>query len=110
MKTLDKAQRIPNMTGNDRCRWCLDDGLVVAQTRGPYDEMGPCPFCQKGYLLEFGDGSQKKLQWPDGFWQGRPPTGIVPLDSGQPPLSREENARRMRALLQSMHGAFEEAA
>lgn len=106
MKTLGKDERTANITDRECCRYCADDGLVVVQTRGPFEEMGPCPFCQQGYLLEFGDpGQSSKREWPNGFWQGRPPTGIVPLEEeGSRPLSQEENARRMRELMARMVG------
>ena len=116
---LPREARTRNRSGAEHCRFCDDTSYVVVAVRyalkhgngeervGPFEEVGPCPFCELGFAEEFPDLSKRKEQsrpteppWGDaGFWQGRPTTEIRPLYEGPRRfLSHEENARRMRLL------------
>lgn len=79
------TERIANRSGHRHCKWCCDDGWVSARIRypvrmvdgvetraieHPIDEMGPCPACEKGFAIEFGQAGSKL--WPGGFWKGEP--------------------------------------
>lgn len=84
------------------CVFCLGDGLVVVGTHkhagAMYEEMGPCPGCEKGHRLEFGEGDARHPgRWGEaGFWQGRP-HNLVPQTKVW--LSKAENARRAKDLM-----------
>lgn len=84
------APRIANAAGGDEhCAHCGDEGVVIVGTetrRGiEYEQAGPCPFCARGFRLEFGIGAKKaadgtlvEYEKPDGgpwgragFWRGR---------------------------------------
>ncbi len=84
MKPVPKEARTQNVTVKPvkgkppLCRFCLDDGQVIAEGRtGGYDHAyGPCPMCEAGLRLEF---SSPEL-WPGGFWQGRDlPDSLEPV-------------------------------
>jgi hypothetical protein len=76
MQALSEEVRTRNITGRDHCRFCGDDAQVVVaiekrrwkDTEASYEQMGPCPHCERGYRLEYGADSPWK---PDGYWQGR---------------------------------------
>jgi hypothetical protein len=81
---------IENVSHTNHCSYCLDDGVVLAFTRPAgvpgesYDEMAPCPRCEKGRLLEFPPaGSKLRPVYRDGFWRGRPFDG-EPQGLGHP--------------------------
>lgn len=105
MKPIPFESRTKNQTERDFCRWCGNDGVVVAAVRpvtqtawaktraekktrseagatftppdgAVYEEMAPCPYCEVGYKLEF----QKDSPWfPDGYWRGRDQVDLQPL-------------------------------
>lgn len=127
MKPLPLAARTHNRTQRDFCRWCGNDGIVVAQTRNAqagawaiergihppagsvYEEMAPCPYCELGFKLEF----QEKGVWaPDGFWRGRDEVDLIPLHpTGQPqPLPLGEARTRARELARAVVGHFADPA
>lgn len=77
-------RRIANVTGEETCSRCGDEGMLVVcvETRdgAEYDQVGPCPFCERGYRAEFGigrdkDGNEIQARRPlwgaEGFWRGR---------------------------------------
>ncbi len=99
------TDRIANLTRSETCGYCSDDGTAVVSHRAPelamvmvkgkltkrepvagefYEEYGPCPWCEKGYQIEFGIGHKLDARgqrqeyrnphppWRDGFWKGRP--------------------------------------
>jgi hypothetical protein len=92
------AARTRNVSAKERCRYCLDTGYVVVQTRAErWEEMGPCPMCERGFAEEFPDYSRCTKAAPvrtpwgdDGFWKGRPPVDLQPVESADPqPVPRE---------------------
>ena len=92
------------------CRYC-DDGWVVVTRRGDADEMGPCPKCPAGKLIEFpmpDDKGRTRLgPWGiGGFWQGRTELEVQlrPVHTETKPLPFSENARRGKELLERMRG------
>lgn len=83
-------RRIANKTGSEHCPHCQDDAQLVVGTDSFYghEVNAPCPFCERGYRLEFGLGAEKvrkpdgSTEWKpytnprppwgkDGYWQGR---------------------------------------
>lgn len=69
------------------CRYCCNDGFVlVSYSKEGHEAVGPCPFCDIGLEREFGqqgrDASAARPVTPhktwlgDGFWKGRPTSGI----------------------------------
>jgi hypothetical protein len=130
VKPLPDGTRTRNVTLSktlrETCQRCDDTGYVVVQTRPAepyvlggnrvepaegacYDEMGPCPFCEKGAAEEFPDESKQNKAKPitspwdagEGFWQGRAPTDIPSRGSNEP-LPLEENKRRLAELQERM--------
>ena len=90
------------------CRYCVDGWLVVTR-RGEFEEMGPCPKCPAGKLVEFpmpdAKGGTRLGPWGiGGFWQGRESLQVQlrPIHEDTKPLPHSENARRMRELLERM--------
>jgi hypothetical protein len=88
--------RTQNVSARERCRYCLDTGYVVVQTRtavwrktsGEFEEVGPCPMCERGFGEEFPDYSRctktppVRSPWGEGgFWKGRSPVELQPLES-----------------------------
>ena len=92
MNALPLESRTQNVTGRDRCRWCADEGQVVVQIRsGGYEETGPCPYCEKGFAVEF--PTSKTGPWgAEGYWHGRVHADLEPLQPVLPifrPVSDE---------------------
>lgn len=123
MKSPTREQRTKNISRKEPCRYCDDTGYVVAQTRidtwarpvkgtkeikttsAEVEEMGPCPFCERGFFEEFGDPEHQQKAPPvkppwgeEGFWKGRDVSDLRPREVGRV-LSREENAAKARELL-----------
>lgn len=124
--------RIPPRSLREKCKWCGDTGNVTIRTRQddfarrvsakgekphyeaatsqPIEEVGPCPFCEMGYDLEFPSqddvktGKRIRPPWGmDGFWQGRETADVEPLyPTGTTPLPHEENKRHMRELMERL--------
>ena len=125
MERVPLEARIKNRTGKERCRWCAGNGYVVVQTRKPdrvrvagtriqgeastesfHDEMGPCPFCESGFAEEFPDTSKDTSIRPpwgeEGFWKGRQPVELVPLEAADArPLPPAVQRERLRELLET---------
>src|SRR5262249_1419389 len=103
--------RSRNISARERCRYCLDTGYVTVQTRSePWkrqilvdgrkvwketvaeiEDVGPCPMCERGFAEEFPDLSRCTKAAPirppwgeEGFWKGRPPIELQPLESSNP--------------------------
>lgn len=127
MKPVPREARTRNLSParhrREQCWYCDDTGWVVVQTRPAqrfalngrihepaegacYEEMAPCPFCERGYGLEFpaADANVKPPWGIDGFWQGRDIPEIEPMRRGAP-MPPAEQAKRMRELRQLMGGA-----
>jgi hypothetical protein len=73
--------RIQNFTAKTRCPSC-DDEAVVLVTEGA----APCPFCERGFRLEFGLGVKNGEEYENpeggpwgkaGFWRGRSPAELL---------------------------------
>jgi hypothetical protein len=109
-----------NISGRERCRYCLDTGYVTVQMRsdpwtrgvavkgqkdrelkttvGEYEELGPCPMCERGFGEEFPDYSRCAKTPPvrspwgeEGFWKGRAPVDLQPMESAdRHPVPREQ--------------------
>ena len=63
------------------------------------DEMAPCPFCLKGYAIEFPPNGKLGRWGSEGFWQGQPiPPSLLKHWRENRPLPIEENRRRMQEL------------
>lgn len=94
-----RRRRLRNYTGSEDCRACSDSALVVAEHRPggspnkpvQIEIYGPCPFCERGFRLEFGLGKDRnggELTGPgvwgeDGYWKGRElPPGLEELAGG----------------------------
>ena len=103
MNALPRDARTPNLILSDiqiLCRWCGDDGYVTVQARpmewngigprrrGLIEEVGPCPYCLRGYREEFPEPNQKNKHptappWgEDGFWKGRETDSLIPKYKG----------------------------
>lgn len=99
-KTIPAEARTKNVSSTASCRWCADAGVVVvAAQKPPYgDDTGPCPYCEHGAEIEFGETGQKR--WPGGFWVRYGATKLEPLYEvpGGRRLPDEENHRRWREL------------
>lgn len=78
----EERRRVANVTGVESCRTCGDEAMVVVD-----DGAVPCPFCERGFGLEFGigrDANGVEYERTDGgpwgksgFWRGRPiPEGL----------------------------------
>lgn len=143
MKAIPREARTKNKRSTPymqrkSCDRCDDTGYVVASTRtetwkrqlapargakepGPWketsaevEEMGPCPFCEQGYVEEFGDADNQTKAPPvrspwdaaNGFWQGRDTEVVSHRDAAPRYLSREENAKQARALLARISGGM----
>ena len=67
------------------------------ETQLRYEEMGPCPMCQLGFLTEFPRVGEKEKTGPwgvEGFWKGRDPMVVVALE--EPARSRCRSRRTRR--------------
>lgn len=115
MQQVPLEARTQNRSRDERCRYCRDTGQVVAATRpaspalvrgkliqpaggAEFEEMGPCPFCETGFYLEFpkaGEGPWGR----DGYWQGRPGSDLRIEEEHTLPLPPAEQARRARELI-----------
>lgn len=124
MDALPAEARIRNVTSKDTCGYCLNDGLVVTSTRpsknpeSPFEQMGPCPYCERGFAHEF--PNETKGPWvgrpgvwgEDGYWSSRRPeeaAAIVKQDGGQP-LSALANRERVVELTEDLDRKSEERA
>lgn len=109
----DRIKNFPPSEWQQGCVSCGDDGLVEVgfwreqsqQASAPATlrpEMGPCPFCLKGFRIESAAG--KKARWGlDGFWRGREvPESLLRHWKQNQPLPPAENQRRMRELHERM--------
>jgi hypothetical protein len=88
-----------NVSGNEHCGYCCgSEGFVfVGWSKVGTDEMGPCPYCEAGERAEW--GSDGRRRWRNGYWQGRPATGVERACQCQiMHLSRDENKARLREL------------
>ncbi len=97
-KPLPSQARTANVSGNAHCRWCANSSFVAVRHQAhPFaEDMGPCPYCEKGALVEFGETGQKR--WPKGFWEGRT-AELEPLEAPlSHPLPPAENGKRLREL------------
>ena len=97
----------------------LADRSELAGTAS-FEEMGPCPMCQRGWFEEFGDAEKQTKQPPvkpwwledkrggtGSFWGPRDYVELVPMyssEEGARRLSKAENAARMRALAAMFKG------
>lgn len=113
MKPLPAELRTQNYSTAAHCGYCLNVGLVITgRYRSPapehplHDGYGPCPFCERGFRLEFGlgrttDGRELQADNPpwgkDGFWQGEVESAPLPVQDDRP-LSRQENLLRLKLL------------
>lgn len=69
-------RRIANVTATELCATCANDAMVFVD-----DGTAPCPFCERGFRLEFGIGRDLhggEYERPDGgpwgkdgYWSGR---------------------------------------
>lgn len=107
-------RRVRNLTPpkqqRERCFTCHDEGQVVAATRvetfngrsAEVEEMGPCPYCELGYKIEYQPGSP----WGDaGFWQGReqPPRATF---VSAPPMTPAGQVAAIKALSETIGRPF----
>jgi hypothetical protein len=100
-----EPERADNLTSNEHCRYCCNDGWVIAGTStwmgASFEVAAPCPACLRGHKIEFSkDG---RWRWgPEGYWRGRP-TGLTPScpHRGVAPAQKEivDEARALMALL-----------
>ena len=98
------------------CRYC-DDGWVVVTRRGEFEEMGPCPKCPAGKLIEFPmpDAKGRTVMGPwgvGGYWQGRSELEVQlsPRHTETKPLPHSENARRMKELMERLRAVGKDIA
>ena len=119
MRQLPFEARVKNHRekglARERCRHCADEGQIVASLRpvqatvvvgsrlvaspagAMIEEMGPCPFCQQGHLVEF-PASGKPGPWgADGFWGPRQEADLPAPLGNELPLPAAENARRIQS-------------
>lgn len=133
---LPYEARAHNSTGTEHCEWCVDEGLVVVATRPmtpspprnrvrpkhrahlpaprstAVEEMGPCPYCEVGFKIEFGVGTRRNRDgslgedvvrggpWgPEGFWRGRevPILERMPAHNVRPDPNAGANLRKLMA-------------
>lgn len=76
-----EEREFKNYTQDVNCPHCVDYLVVYMIQQPPYgEEMAPCPYCERGYRLEFGygksrDGKEFRSANPpwgaEGFWRGR---------------------------------------
>src|SRR6266542_2243681 len=96
MKALPAEARTQNVSAKNSCRWCGDEGMAPVQVRpahehlrcgkhvfaapanSGYEEFAPCPYCEKGFAVEFPTANPKSGRptdagpWgKDGYWRGR---------------------------------------
>lgn len=72
--------RVANVSSKAHCEWCCDDGYVlVGYNRLGTDEMGPCPYCEKGFAIEFPEKPRVGPWGIEGYWRGRSTTGIAKI-------------------------------
>jgi hypothetical protein len=98
----------------EQCPFCLDEAYVfLGWSKVGTDQFAPCPRCQRGYRAEFAvwiqrnsrSGKYEERQNPkppwglEGFWRGDSVSGVTPVNRSDVPLSKEENALRMRLLM-----------
>jgi hypothetical protein len=101
----DDMYVLDNWPGDAHCPYCCNDGQVCVGTArwvgADFEQMGPCPRCQRGYRVEFGIGvdkhgndvQAKRPAWgKDGYWRGQPEWSAIPKTCrhDQPPLTGEE--------------------
>jgi hypothetical protein len=77
--------RIKNLSSDEICPDCADEGLAVAALRPSpdrpepeyaYEEFGPCPSCERGFQVEFPPEPAVGPWGKSGYWRGRPATVI----------------------------------
>jgi len=78
-------ERIKNLSSDDVCPDCADEGLACAALRPSadrpepeysYEEFGPCPTCERGFQVEFPPEPAVGPWGKSGYWRGRPATVI----------------------------------
>lgn len=91
---------LENVTGSRHCAYCRDDGLVVVNERADgAEEMGPCPHCERGHLLEFPEG--KPGPWGQaGYWKGRDAGHLRPVLTTRTGTLREQR-EQVKQLIQT---------
>jgi hypothetical protein len=97
--------RTANVTKKVPCRCCGYSGWAV-RMNGDREEAVPCPFCERGFDVEF-PGSGKGPWGEDGFWRGRDPGESLEVlydDTGGrlPPSERARLAQEARAVVRSI--------
>lgn len=123
MKSIPFEARTKNIGGGKSfCSWCADTGWVTANLRaakqsawarqrniqpnGWYEEVAPCPYCAKGYALEFPEKSTP-VWGVDGYWKHIDEVVLEPMYApSSKPLSVEENRRRWREEIGPLFGAI----
>ena len=115
MDVLATQSRVKNLTGDGFCVECQNEVSVLVNLRRPgkalvqgkarepqedtfYEEMGPCPYCELGFQLEF-PGKGHGPWGSEGFWRGRPHVIKTAFPHKEKPLPPEENGLRARLLL-----------
>jgi hypothetical protein len=118
---LVTKQRTRNVSrkGKEQCDWCDETGFVVAGIRQArsvslvdgetierlveYEEVAPCPHCERGFAVEFPNaerigqgkpGIRPPWDMEKGFWQGHSTADIRPMvERVEPPEAEPgENA------------------
>lgn len=79
------------------------------------ERVAPCPKCEFGLLIEFPTPDPKTHEprvgsWgPEGFWRGRPPIELVPVETGPPTkVGSVERIRELTARLVGQIGQQQE--
>ncbi len=117
MKTIPSSARTQNVAGIEYCRYC-DGGWVVWDAGDPpgaypcYGEsFAPCPFCEKGHLVEFPVAKEENKPPPKppwgraGFWSRHDADMLEPRPRASAPLPPDESRTRLAELRQVLRWA-----